>query len=554
MNKFFNSLTHKQHQKQENHPVLNSILQKCIQILTKFSYSLGDIDISMHEIEKRSSSLANGANRQKQAIETMHSTMNALSESSLQTSENAAKLSQEAVKTYQKVQEKKEEISNTIQSFFAVKEELSQTVIAAKQLSDKSQEAQKLVSSIEEVCMQTNILAINASIEAARAGAAGKGFAVVAQEIRSLSAKTEQVSVVITGIIEEIRGISENATKSMQDSLTQIISQADSLNNAVADLEEIESSTYKFSLENAEASKQNELLVNEINSVRDLVNQMQQIVMETTASTVEVSNSIAQQTKGLSSITDGVNALEKNLVDSVAMLEVKEEERKEIVLGTSPYPPFVMYDEKNDCLTGIDVDLATEAFRRVGIKVNSKLCTWDGCLYMLQKGVVDIVPAFSYDQKRSSYVEYSKPYRDEARYAFFTRKGSGVGINQYDDLYKYTIGVQDYIYNDKFNKDSRINKQMNDSDNELFFKKLLVGQVDALIINEYAGKYYMAEANLENQFQIESFAFEEDSDNLMAFAKCNALDKYSAMFSEQIEAMKKDGTYKKIENKYLSSH
>lgn len=551
MKHIMKSLFKKQSDSPNTYPMLKKILDKSIQILTKFSYSLGDIDIAMNEIAKRSTSLASGASKQKEAIQSMQYTMNQLSDSSARTSENTARLSQDAENTYRKVQEKREEIAETIQNFFAVKEELSNTVVAAKQLSDKSNEAKKLVGAIEEVCMQTNILAINASIEAARAGTAGKGFAVVAQEIRSLSSKTEEVSVVITSIIEDILSISEKATKSMQESLNQIIAQADSLNAAVTDLEDIEHSTYNFSVENSEASKQSEILVQEINSVSELVNQIHEIVVESANSTVEVSNSIAHQTKALSSITQGVGALETNLVDSVALLEKQPEERTEIVLGTSPYPPFVMYDEKHDKLIGIDVDLATEAFKRSGIELKSKLCTWDGCLYMLQKGTVDIVPAFSYDAKRSSYVDYSKPYRDGARYAFFTKKGSGVRITNYNDLYKYTIGIQEYIYNDKFNSDSKIKKQMNDSDNELYFRKLLVGQIDALIINEYAGKYYLAESNLDSQIQIESFAFEEDSDNLMAFAKCNELDKYSIAFSQAIEEMKKDGTYQKIEKKYL---
>lgn len=554
MNKnFLNSLMKKSSGNENStvNPMLKKILEKCIQVLTKFSYSLGDIDIAMNSIEKQSALLADGANKQASAIQSVNTTMDHLAESSTLTSENAARLSQEAEETYRKVQEKKEEIAETIRNFFEVKEELQQTVIAAKQLSDKSEEAKKLVASIEDVCMQTNILAINASIEAARAGQAGKGFAVVAQEIRSLSAKTEEVSVVITGIIEEIRTISDQATKSMQGSLSQIIKQADGLNRAVTDLEEIESSTYKFSLENSEASKQNEMLVQEITSVRELVNEMQQIVMGTVDATVDVSKSIAHQTKGLSSITSGVTTIEKQLIDSMAIVEDRGAERKEIILGTSPYEPFIMYDDKKDCLYGIDVDLTTEAFRRCGIDVKSKLCTWDGCLYMLQKGTIDIIPAFSVDASRSSYVDYSKPYRDKARYAFFTKKGSGVRINSYEDLYKYHIGIQDYVYNDKFNKDNRINKQMNDSDNKLYFKKLLMGQLDAVIINEYAGKYFLAKENLLDAVQIESFAFEEDSDNLMAFAKCNDLGKYSEMFSQQIENMKRDGTYKKIEDKYL---
>lgn len=531
---------------------LQTLLRKSIRVLTRVCYNLGNIDIAMSEIDKRASSLAEGAVRQKGAIETINSTMDRLTQVSVDTSENAAKLSKGAELTHEKVQEKRTNISETIENFFAVKEELQQTVAAAKLLSEKSAETKKLIASIEDICLQTNILAINASIEAARAGTAGKGFAVVAQEIRGLSLKTEGVSDVITQIIEEIHGISENATTSMQGALQQISEQAESLNQAVDDLKVIEESTKLFSLENAEVSKQNEILVEEITSVRQLVNEMQEIVNSSAAATEEVSRAIAQQTSGLKYTTEGAALLEKQLVDSVAMIDERQEEPKELILATSPYAPFVIYDEQKDVMEGIDIDLAVEAFRRIGVSVRCEPSTWDGCLYMLEKGIIDMIPAFSENASRNHYVEYSKPYREGAKYSFFTRKDSDVRINRYEDLKKYKIGIQDYVYNERFDSDTSINKIMGDSNNDVFFNRLLEGHVDAVIINEYSAKHYLHTANLHNQVQQENLSFVEDADNLMAFAKLNNLGEYAREYSRQIEEMKKDGTYDKIEKKYLN--
>lgn len=531
---------------------LQTLLRKSIRVLTRVSYSLGNIDIAMSEIDKRSSSLAEGTVKQKATIETINSTMDRLTKVSVDTSENAAKLSESAELTYEKVQEKRTNISETIENFFAVKEELQQTVAAAKLLSEKSAETKKLVASIEDICLQTNILAINASIEAARAGTAGKGFAVVAQEIRGLSLKTEGVSDVITRIIEEIHSISENATTSMQGALQQIIEQAESLNQAVDDLKVIEESTKSFSLENAQVSKQNEKLVEEIASVRNLVNEMQEIVNSSAMATEDVSRAIAQQTSELKHTTEGTALLEKQLVDSVVMIDERQEESKELILATSPYAPFVIYDQARDVMEGIDIDLAIEAFRRIGVSVRCEPSTWDGCLYMLEKGIIDMIPAFSEKASRNHYVEYSEPYREGVKYSFFTRKDSDVRINRYEDLKKYTIGIQEYSYNERFDSDGTINKIMGDSNNDVFFKSLLEGHVDAVIITEYGAKHYLYNANLHNEVRQEPLSFVEDADNLMAFAKCNNLGQYAREYSRQIEEMKKDGTYDKIEKKYLN--
>ena len=150
------------------------------------------------QLSSSSQSLAQGATEQASELEGVYATLDNLSKSAARNVKAAAEAQEGARLTGEQVN-----VSSG---------QMDQMVSAMKDITEASQQIEKIIATIEDIAFQTNILALNAAVEAARAGAAGKGFAVVSDEVRSLATQSDQAAKATKELIENAVGATEKGS------------------------------------------------------------------------------------------------------------------------------------------------------------------------------------------------------------------------------------------------------------------------------------------------------------------------------------------------------
>jgi len=132
-----------------------------------------------------------------------------------------------------------EAVERTVEGILAIRETVAETTRKVKRLAQSSQEISKIVALISSIASRTNLLALNASIEAARAGDAGRGFAIVADEVRQLADRAAKASKQIEQIVLQIQSETNGVMQAMEDGTQQVIKGTNLAKEAAISLEEI---------------------------------------------------------------------------------------------------------------------------------------------------------------------------------------------------------------------------------------------------------------------------------------------------------------------------
>lgn len=198
------------------------------------------VDMATKQTENTAAHLEKAADNQAKEINAATESIVSMAASIEEVSGNAERSSDVARHSVEVAHKGGEAVRRTIDGMNAIRETIQETSKRIKRLGESSQEIGNIVELISDIAEQTNILALNASIQASMAGEAGRGFAVVADEVQRLAERSTNATKQIDVLVRTIQADTNEAVVSMERSTTDVVGGALLAENAGAALDEIE--------------------------------------------------------------------------------------------------------------------------------------------------------------------------------------------------------------------------------------------------------------------------------------------------------------------------
>lgn len=267
--------------------------------------STEQVSSTIQEIAKGGQTLSKSANDTKQEAEMLISTIKEVTQAAQDAAKNATQANDAAKKggvAAGKAGQKMKQISDSVTT----------SAVVVKELGLKSQQINKVIDVINSISEQTNLLALNAAIEAARAGEAGRGFAVVADEVRKLAEESQKATKQIETMIEEIATSTKNAVDSMEKGSKDVAEGSAVVNEALTSLDIIEKAVSSLAAQVEEISASTEQQLAGSERVQKSVQDVSSVAEESAASTETVSSSIEETTASMQQVATAAQSLAKS--------------------------------------------------------------------------------------------------------------------------------------------------------------------------------------------------------------------------------------------------
>lgn len=267
---------------------INSIVENISAAISSIKKGEENLKSSSDEMLATAQQIAGGTKEQAQKASQVATAGDEMSATVTEVAKDASSAAEAAVIANDSAQKGGEVVLKTIEGMDAVAKMVRESSVVIRELGSRSNEIGKIIKVIDDIADQTNLLALNAAIEAARAGEQGRGFAVVADEVRKLAERTTKATKEIGEMIKEIQGETHKAVLSMEagtkeveaevqlatdagNSLKDIISQVDKVTGII---QHIATATEEQSKASEEISRDIETVANVAKETADGVKQI----------------------------------------------------------------------------------------------------------------------------------------------------------------------------------------------------------------------------------------------------------------------------------------
>ena len=286
---------------------INYSVDQLRDLVATINLTAGQVAAAVQETQATAMQLAEASEHQAQQISEASGAVQQMVHSIDQVSANASESSAVAERSVAIANKGNEVVHNTIHGMDNIRDQIQDTAKRIKRLGESSQEIGDIVSLIDDIADQTNILALNAAIQASMAGDAGRGFAVVADEVQRLAERSSAATRQIETLVRAIQADTNEAVISMEQTTTEVVRGARLAQDAGVALEEIEGVSQNLADLIQRISNAAQQQASSAGQISLTMNIIQQITNQTSSGSTATADSIGNLAKMASQLRRSVS-------------------------------------------------------------------------------------------------------------------------------------------------------------------------------------------------------------------------------------------------------
>ena len=318
-------------------------------LVARINETAVNVSAAAQETQQTALHLAEASEHQAQEIAGASAAVNEMAVTIDQVSANAAESAAVAERAVSIASNGAKVVQNTIHGMDTIREQIQDTSKRIKRLGESSQEIGDIVSLINDIADQTNILALNAAIQASMAGDAGRGFAVVADEVQRLAERSAAATKQIEALVKTIQNDTNEAVISMEQTTSEVVRGARLAQDAGVALEEIENVSTSLAELIQNISNAARQQASSAGHISNTMNVIQEITTQTSAGTSATAQSIGHLAE-----------MALDLRESVAGFKLPEEDmseaRAQAAQAAMAKAPAMNFEQPEELEEIIDLD------------------------------------------------------------------------------------------------------------------------------------------------------------------------------------------------------